>query len=58
MSGPADANPQTIEKMREAWGYSHYEAGKAPSTEGTRKDTQHIQDTLADLRAAVFPDHP
>ena len=32
--------------------------GIRPAAEGNRRDTQHIQDTLADLRAAVFPDHP
>jgi hypothetical protein len=30
--------------------------GIRPDAEGNRKDTQLIQDTLADLRAAVFPD--
>lgn len=31
--------------------------GIRPAAEGNRRDTQHIQDTLADLRSAVFPDH-
>lgn len=30
--------------------------GIRPDAQGNRKDTQHVQDTLADLRAAVFPD--
>jgi hypothetical protein len=32
--------------------------GIHPAAEGNRQDTRHIQDILADLRAAVFPDHP
>jgi hypothetical protein len=31
--------------------------GIRPAAEGNRRDTRHIQDTLADLRSAVFPDH-
>jgi hypothetical protein len=31
--------------------------GIRPAAEGNRRDTQHIHDTLADLRAAFFPDH-
>ena len=31
--------------------------GIRPAAEGNRRDTQHIHDTLADLRTAVFPDH-
>ena len=31
--------------------------GIRPAAEGNRRDTQHIHDTLAELRAAVFPDH-
>ena len=32
--------------------------GIRPAAEGNRRDTRHIQDTLADLRDAVFPDRP
>ncbi|HEX6854928.1 MAG TPA: hypothetical protein VF204_06500 [Streptosporangiaceae bacterium] len=31
--------------------------GIRPAAEGNRQHTRHIHDTLADLRAAVFPDH-
>jgi hypothetical protein len=30
--------------------------GIHPAAEGNRQDSEHIKDTLADLRAAVFPD--
>ena len=30
--------------------------GIHPAAEGSRQDTRHVKDTLADLRAAVFPD--
>jgi hypothetical protein len=30
--------------------------GITPAAEGNRQESQHIQDNLADLRAALFPD--